>query len=483
MMLLTGQPGFIRIKLFPGINVVQAAITFQTPGTIDYSSNGGSTVDPTNPATVDANDLLVLIIGMKPGTANSGSVTTPDGWTSITSITGAGGYGTTLGADTGNTNLFTFYKVADGTEDGTTLSVSVTDNNVSWGIIYRFTNATGVWNVAGSTGSDTTAGNVSIAMSSDPGVTVGDYIIGAMNIPTDVTTPAQFSAEAFSQTGITFGAVTEDIEPDSNTGNDIGGFIVYATVSSGTSSGAPTMTATAGGTTTNVRGPGVFIRVRESPALPSFTQNDFRFYEDEATVSLTNLWGNFITGDNEDVTVIPAANNPPAPGEKIRLQINITVATANLSATNQAFKLQYKTGTDQDCSTGSWTDIGAKGGTTTAWRLYDNTSLADTTTEVNQISTSDVAGGYSELVTSGTNPNAVNIGQDMEWDWPIESYSSQVSDATTYSFRMIKSEGNVISYSAAGDCPTVETEPGTVNLIRHGQVFVGGVEKGFYWAN
>ena len=224
------------------------------------------------------------------------------------------------------------------------------------------------------------------------------------------------------------------------------------------------------------------FEVPDAPAVTTYTQNDFRFYEDETTVSLTNLWGSVITGDNQDITVIPAANNPPGPGEKIRLQINLTVGSLDLPATTQAFKLQYKTGTDQDCSTGSWTDIGTKGSSATAWRLYDNTSLSDTATEANQISTSDVAGGYSELVTSGTNPNPVTIGQDVEWDWPIESVSGQVSNATTYSFRMVKSTGTAISYSPAGDCPTIETEPGTENLLRHGDLFVGGVEKGFFWA-
>jgi hypothetical protein len=214
----------------------------------------------------------------------------------------------------------------------------------------------------------------------------------------------------------------------------------------------------------------------------TFTQNDFRWYENADSVTLSNLWGSIIAGDNEDVHEIPAAYNPPGPGEQMRLQINITVGTANLSATTQAFKLQFKAGTDQDCSTGSWTDIGAKAATTVAWRLFDNGSLGDTATEVNQISTSDVAGGYSELVTSGTNPNAVNTGQDMEWDWPIESVDGQVVSAATYAFRMVKSDGTAISYTA-GDCPTVETEPGTANLMRHGNVFVDGVEKGFFWAN
>jgi hypothetical protein len=217
-------------------------------------------------------------------------------------------------------------------------------------------------------------------------------------------------------------------------------------------------------------------------SAPTFTQNDFRWYENANSVTLTDLWGTVVSGDNQDVSVVPASYNPPGAGEQMRLQINITVATANLSATTQAFKLQFKAGTDQDCSTGSWTDIGAKASSSVAWRLFDNAGLADTATEVVQISTSDVAGGYSELVTSGTNPNAVNTGQDMEWDWPIEGVSGQLADATTYAFRMVKSDGTAISYTS-GDCPTVETEPGTANLMRHGNVFVEETERGFFWAD
>src|SRR3989344_1177443 len=247
-----------------------AAISYNSNGAFAYSASGGTSVSPAYPTSIAANDLLILTIGMKPSTANGGSVTTPGGWTPITSLTGAGGYGATLGADTGNTNIFTFYKVAAGTESGN-LAVTIATNGVSWAQISRLSNSSGSWSVAGTTGSDASAGSVSIAMSADPGVTAGDYVLGAMVIPTNVTTPAQFSAEAFSQSGITFGTVTEIGEADSGTGNDIGGFRVRAPVSSGTSAGVPTMTATAGGTTTNVRGPGAFIRVRETNTAPTLT--------------------------------------------------------------------------------------------------------------------------------------------------------------------------------------------------------------------
>ena len=247
--------------------MANATITYQTPGALAYSAAGGSSVSPAHPASVAAGDLLVLIVGMKPTTANGGSVATPAGWTPITSITGAGGYGATLGTDTGNTNLFAFYKEAVGGESGN-LSVALTANNVSWAQIFRLSNTLTSWSVAGATGQDISGGNVSIAFGSNPGVTTGDFILAAMCIPTDVTTPSQFSGQAFTQSGVTYGTDTEISEPDSSSGNGIGGFVVRVPVSSGTGSANPTMTATAGGTTTNVRGPGIFIRIREVNAPP-----------------------------------------------------------------------------------------------------------------------------------------------------------------------------------------------------------------------
>lgn len=238
--------------------------SFGAAGAIAVSSGAGTSVTPAYPSGITSGQCLILIVGQKPSTANSGSVTTPGGWTSQGSLTGAGGYGSTLGADTGNTNLHIFTKTADGSETGN-LTVTVGTNDVCWAVIIRCTANTGStsWTFGFASGSDTSGdGSVSIAMSSNPGTTAGDLVIGAMVIPTDVTTPSQFSSQAFSQTGATFGTVTELGEADSGTGNDIGGFVCYAQVSTGTGSANPTMTATAGGTTTNVRGPGAILRVR-----------------------------------------------------------------------------------------------------------------------------------------------------------------------------------------------------------------------------
>jgi hypothetical protein len=91
-----------------------------------------------------------------------------------------------------------------------------------------------------------------------------DIAVWAMCIPTDVTTPSQFSAQSITATGATFATAVEINEPDSATGRDIGGYSAYALVSSGTSSTAPTVAVSLAGTLTNVRGGVALVRIREA---------------------------------------------------------------------------------------------------------------------------------------------------------------------------------------------------------------------------
>ena len=242
------------------------AVSYVGAGTAVYD-NATSPLTVTRP-TCNVGDLLVMFVGQKPSSANGGTVTTPSGWTLVGQLTGAGGYGTTLGADTGNTNLRIYTKVAVAGDSGTTLSLAHGKTNVLWARILAFRSATGVFDTSGfASGSDTSSGTaVSATMSSNPGITVGDMVAWGMCIPTDVTTPSQFSSHNITQTGVTYGTKTEVGELDSSTNNDIGGFIAYAPVSSGTGTANPVITATAGGTTTNVRGPVCMIRMREGAA-------------------------------------------------------------------------------------------------------------------------------------------------------------------------------------------------------------------------
>lgn len=250
------------------------ALGTPTDGGAAYSASGGTTVAPAYPAVSNAGDCLVLIIGQKPSTANGGTVTTPTGWTLRESLTGAGGYGATLGADTGNTNLFFYTKnVVDGTETGN-LTVTIGTNNVSWGLIVNIPTGGGTLSYGSADGSRTTAPTSGVAFTtlltngaSAPALQSGDIALWAMCIPTDVLANG-FTVPTISSTGTTFGTAVELEEPDSGTGNDIGGYVAYALATAGTSSAAPTVGVTATGTVTNVRGPIALLRIREAALAP-----------------------------------------------------------------------------------------------------------------------------------------------------------------------------------------------------------------------
>ena len=238
-------------------------------GGIAYSAQNGTSVSPAYPATINAGDGLLLVVGQKPSTANSGSVTTPSGWTMLSDNLAQGGYGTTIGADTGNTNLRVYSKdTVNGTETGN-LSVTLGTNNVSWAVIVRIPASGGAIEYSHSEGADTT-GNASLSVTGATSleVTANDVYIASFCMPTDAVTG--WSAFAIAQSGITMGTEAQLAFPDSAVGNDIGGLIFYGPVTSGSSTAAPTMSATAAGTVTNVRGPGTIIRVREG-ALPTIT--------------------------------------------------------------------------------------------------------------------------------------------------------------------------------------------------------------------
>lgn len=111
-----------------------------------YDSAGSSNavtatpVQPVYPATLDAGDWLLLVVCIAHSTSTP-SVTTPAGWSALPGGTAAD----STGAD--RIGIFTFSKTSDGTEDGTTLNVTVSmagANNVALARIYRFTTTSAV---------------------------------------------------------------------------------------------------------------------------------------------------------------------------------------------------------------------------------------------------------------------------------------------------------------------------------------------------
>lgn len=236
---------------------------------------GGTTVSPAYPSGILATDIVLLFVGQKPSTANGGTVTTPSGWTLREELTGAGGYGATLGADTGNTNLRIYSWDTPVAGQSGNLAVTLGVNNISWAFMVRVPTGGGTVSYGSADGSRTTAPTVNVAFgvaltngASATAFETGDTAIWAMCIPTDVTTPGQFSVQSITATGATFGTATELNEPDSGTGNDIGGYSAWAAVTAGSSTTAPTVTVTATGTVTNVRGPIGLVRLREAAPPP-----------------------------------------------------------------------------------------------------------------------------------------------------------------------------------------------------------------------
>lgn len=228
---------------------------------------------------------------------------------------------------------------------------------------------------------------------------------------------------------------------------------------------------------------GVIVITYEPILFPNYTQNDFEWFVTANSVTLTDAWpsGGVDIAENTAID-LPRTNGLIENGDKIRIQMNFAVTVTNLSASGQDFALQYAAG--EDCTTvSSWTDVGGKA-SGSIWRLFDEAGIGDSTAQVNDISTSTsgAEGYYSEINPSGTNPNGVNVGQNSEWDWPVENNGA--ADGTTYCFRMTKGDGprTALDIYNADSYPKFTTAPGMSNLLRHGNFFAPG-EKGFWWVN
>lgn len=249
--------------------------------TASYLSGATINITPTMVTGFAAGDLLLIAVGVKPDTS---TVNTPSGWTKIGEFSGGGG---TTGIDTGPTKVLWFYKTAVGGDTAPT--INITSTNVCWAQTMYVTEATDTFNLAAAGGTDVTTGTAwSVTCSTDPGLTVDDLVLVASVVPTDVTTPSQFTAEAVSATGVSsWGTVTELIEFDTSVGNDLGGFLFSTSVVAGTSTAAPVITATASGTTTNVRGPSSLLRIRGASTTP--IGNEVQLVWDSSAVVTDNL--------------------------------------------------------------------------------------------------------------------------------------------------------------------------------------------------
>jgi hypothetical protein len=292
----TGQTGWFRVGDESAYSISYANIG---AGSISTTT----TVTPSLGAGTLGQSLYVMFIAQKPATANGGTVTTPTGWTYAGMVAG-GGYGGTLAADTGNMNIFVYWKVADNPE--TSVPVTIGDNSVSLARVLTFTISTEATFSVAVVGGDDQTGDASFSATagSDPGVIAGDMIVAVATVPTDAVT--SWSAQALSQTGVTFSAVTEVADQSTASGNDMSVTAAYASATAGTSSGAPTFTATPAGTVTNARGPCAFIRIRGTAAPRCVMALSANIADGNSTAQMTppgvKTTGDFTTGRIRETT-------------------------------------------------------------------------------------------------------------------------------------------------------------------------------------
>ena len=235
---------------------IARAQVFATAGTV----TSGSSVNGTWPASVSAGHLGVLIVLSKRGL----TISTPSGWTLDPNAEFSGGAGAD-GLGSGTVKATVFYKVADGSEGSSTVTVNFSGGttNLVYARIGTYSNATGSWSIAAANGADSAGGNNAwtATTSSDPGITANDFVLGIFGC--NSSTPSH-SAQTLTTSGVTYGTMVEQLDSTVAGGDTMRLVLCEFPVSSGTSSGNTTFAGTASTNGTNYpAGPVILLRLRE----------------------------------------------------------------------------------------------------------------------------------------------------------------------------------------------------------------------------
>jgi hypothetical protein len=213
-----------------------------------------------------------------------------------------------------------------------------------------------------------------------------------------------------------------------------------------------------------------YPRVNTTSTLSTLTQSRYRLYANTNAITPTDAWP--VGGTDLAENTAASATNGPVSGNVLRLRMGITAGVLQLNASSQAFKLQF--GSNATCSSVSaWQDVPAASSSTSPWRAYDNSTPTDGTTISSLLlSTATVGGSYVEANNSPNNPNAIPTSGVGEWDWAVEANS--LSPATSYCFRMVKSDGSTLdTYSVYPQLTTTSTTFATTTFQEgNGENFV-----------
>lgn len=178
-------------------------------------------------------------------------------------------------------------------------------------------------------------------------------------------------------------------------------------------------------------------------AETSIRQTDYRIYVDNDSLTPTDPWppGIVDLGENEAITDL---DEPLGEGERARIRMSLFVNNASLVADSMSFKLQYGRRITSCSAVSSWEDIGDPG-SGEIWRGYDGSVVdgAELANPTLLISVSDVAGSYEEINPSSPNPNTIEVGEYIEYDWSVENNGAL--QKSSYCFRMVENNGSELN--------------------------------------
>jgi hypothetical protein len=192
-----------------------------------------------------------------------------------------GGYGATLGADTGNTNIRVYTKTADGTETGT-LTVTVGSNNVAVACIANYTTTSTGWaatTTAYTSVDITPSGGLYTAQTGTIDLAGGDMLHYVLGMATDSVPGSWDSLLELTCPTAYIAPGTDRNSFGTSTGNDLGGYSGSAMVGNGASAGEVTLSRQTTASLTNIRGPVIVLRIREAVPVAPATMNTARAVE------------------------------------------------------------------------------------------------------------------------------------------------------------------------------------------------------------
>lgn len=232
--------------------------------TLGTAVNGTANLTPTIPAGAVSGDIMLCLYGTKP--YNDAPTINLD-WADFGSAATDGTVA--AGIDVGSMQARFFWKRHTGTESNPTVTNGT--NNVSFAqiLVIKPTSGKLLTDPTGAGGGDATAGTgFSITAASNFGITTDDLVVAFAAIRSDAG--GFSSAAAIAAASCTFGTLTATGPGTTTSGGDMAWFGHYGLCTSGTSSAAPTYSATLAAAHT---GSGYLIRVREVNAYSLTAQH------------------------------------------------------------------------------------------------------------------------------------------------------------------------------------------------------------------